>query len=430
MATVELGGNADAVEFCPNEPYLHILAAASYTLQEDHDQQGSAARLGGLYLFSADHKEETPGLTKFYHREAPGVFDIKWRPYEDGPPSLAQASADGSLCLHTLTEGSDSATLELQEKANVDVSTSMCLYVDWNPVLSSPEVVLSHSDGCISLVGLGQSEPEISASWQAHNFEAWVAVYASCQTHVLYSGGDDCQFCCWDLRENPSSPVFRDRKTHSMGVTSIQSNVLWENMLVTGSYDESLRLFDMRMAQKPLMRTELGLGGGVWRVKWHHTRRDVLLAACMHNGAAIAQVGDGGFHILEQYEEHTSLTYGASWCRGDLGNTLDVLEGDTGLDAKGHGRLHSSDVTNSDAEESKQVRPHLGEIDETARAQQKVTGEGMSKGDNGHEGSLSVDFRQLGLENSMGMRPLVATCSFYDRAVHLWRPRTFSLGQR
>lgn len=370
-----------------------------------------------------------PLVTKLYHRDAPGVFDIKWRPYDDGPPSLAQVSADGSLCLHTLKEESDPATLELHERANVDVSTSMCLYVDWNPVHSNPEVVLSHSDGSISVVCLGQSEPEISSSWRAHDFEAWVAAYDSWKTHVVYSGGDDCQFCCWDLRENPSRPVFRDRKTHGMGVTSIQSNVLWENMLVTGSYDESVRLFDLRMTQKPLMTAELGLGGGVWRVKWHHSRRDVLLAACMHNGAAIAQVCEGGFQVLEKYEGHTSLTYGASWCRGDLGSTLDVLDADEGLDTNGHDRF-CSHLTNSGAEVATQILQHVEEIEETEGAKLKLTGDRMTERDNGHKGRLPVDFSKLGSEKAMGTRTLVATCSFYDKSVHLWRPRIFSYGPR
>lgn len=419
MAKLELAGNADAVEFCPCAPYLHILAAASYTLQEGPDEQ---QRLGGLYLFSADqendHSSSTPSLTKLYHGETPGVFDIKWRPYDDdGAPCLAQAGADGSLSLHMLEEGS---ALELHEKADADVSSSMCLYVDWNPARSNPEVVLSNSDGSISVVNLGQSQPEISASWQAHDFEAWVVAYDAWQAHVVYSGGDDCHLCCWDMREAPGRPAFRDKKTHGMGVCSIQSNALWENVLATGSYDEKVRLFDTRMTHKPLCTAELGLGGGVWRLKWHHARRDILLAACMHNGAAIAEVGEGGFRVLEQYKEHTSLTYGASWYRGD--DAVDVTaERDKGLEGEGDERLCSSEVANSAGDEAGKVAQHGG-------AEGRLAGDGIGEGDDVGEERVSDEFRRLGVENSVRMKSLVATCSFYDRAVHLWRPKTFACG--
>lgn len=87
---------------------------------------------------------------------------------------------------HKLEEGPEPSTLELHEKASVDVATRMCLYVDWSPEQSNPEVVLSHSDGSISLVDLGQSEPKITASWQAHGFEAWVVAYDSWKLQVNY----------------------------------------------------------------------------------------------------------------------------------------------------------------------------------------------------------------------------------------------------
>ena len=72
----------------------------------------------------------------------------------------------------------------------------------------------------------------------------------------------------------------------------------------------------------------LGLGGGVWRLKWHpHAENaDFLLAACMHNGFRVVKANSAGFeaeptatsdcHCAEvgYYMDHKSLAYGADWC--------------------------------------------------------------------------------------------------------------------
>ena len=53
------------------------------------------------------------------------------------------------------------------------------------------------------------------------------------------------------------------------------------------SYDEQLLVWDSRQMRKPL--TDIGLGGGIWRIKWEPTRGDKILTATMYNG----------FHIID-----------------------------------------------------------------------------------------------------------------------------------
>lgn len=99
VAHCYLEGNADAVEFCPHESYYHVLAAATYTLQEG-DQ---ATRSGSISLFDVD---ADAGCFELFHRvETAGIFDIKWSPVGGnvGPnPMLAQADADGCLRIYNL----------------------------------------------------------------------------------------------------------------------------------------------------------------------------------------------------------------------------------------------------------------------------------------------------------------------------------------
>ncbi|BBN10762.1 diphthine methyl ester acylhydrolase [Marchantia polymorpha subsp. ruderalis] len=386
MAKVQLIGNADAAEFCPCEPYQHILAAASYTLQEGEEP----VRLGELYLYSAEKTAEGGSsdlsLTQIFHTETSGVFDICWRPWSDGSsrPCLAQASADGTLRLHELQDDPTSSAAELHETSRADVSSSMCLFVDWAPNSCEPQLAVSHSDGSLSVIDVGQADPQVISSWAAHGFEAWIVSYDTWKPQIVHSGGDDSQFCCWDLRDT-QRPAFRDRKTHQMGVCSIQSSPLRENILVTGSYDEHVRLWDLRMLHKPVVQAELGLGGGVWRLKWHHSDSQLLLAACMHNGFAVARVGDDEIEVLERYEEHNSLAYGGSWYAGDW------------------------EQRESGAVQTGANAPHELEAPAQKNALPFVT----------QSGSKS--------ELSPGSRCLVATCSFYDKALHIWEPKTLAV---
>jgi len=76
-------------------------------------------------------------------------------------------------------------------------------------------------------------------------------------------------------------------------------------------------LFDTRYFSIPL--TEIDVGGGAWRVKWHpcSARRTDLLVACMHDGFKIIRfaLDHGSAHgeVVKRFDTHKSLAYGADW---------------------------------------------------------------------------------------------------------------------
>lgn len=71
--------------------------------------------------------------------------------------------------------------------------------------------------------------------------------------------------------------------------------------------------------QSSVQPVQVGLGGGVWRVKWHPEKAEVALIACMQNGFAMVALGDSP--TVYSYPHQKVLGYGADWvCSG--GNWL------------------------------------------------------------------------------------------------------------
>lgn len=104
VADCFLDGNADVVEFCPHRSFQHLLAAATYTLEEgDHP-----SRSGSISIFDVNADAGGVGLNLLHKVETAGIFDMKWNPVGDNVcPLLAQADADGHLRLHRIENPGD-----------------------------------------------------------------------------------------------------------------------------------------------------------------------------------------------------------------------------------------------------------------------------------------------------------------------------------
>ncbi|EPS60586.1 hypothetical protein M569_14216 [Genlisea aurea] len=320
VAHCVLEGNADAVEFCPYEPFRNLLAASTYVLQEGD----SPSRSGSITLFDVDADSGRLELTQ--RVETAGVFDIKWSRWCSenlDRPFLAQADANGCVRIYGLQQSTSSSVSGklgncLSEVCSKCISSSsMSLCVDWHPSAASMAVGLS--DGSVSIVSLDQSILNERHHWKAHDFELWAASFDIQNPMLVYTGSDDCRFSCWDLRNDPSSrTVFSDKRAHKMGVCSIAKSPFDPNTVLTGSYDESLRIWDVRATSRPVNVSSVCHGGGVWRIKHHPEVPGLALTACMHNGFAVVRFDGSGARIAETYAKHGSLAYGADWQRRDI----------------------------------------------------------------------------------------------------------------
>jgi len=351
--------NADSVEFLPlhagaEDEDMRTFVCGNYQLNET-----TREKTGRIYLFQLEAPApaaaqaegsaaaacaaapvassaesftcpSAPRLVQQQVLDTAAIFDLKWAPrLLQGKQLLGQADASGALLLYEWSRAgaaasvgasaasaaapsaAPSSSLRLVHETQADEKAS-CLSLDWsNRVVITPEPLLavSHSNSMLSLWQLQQDGGWNLAEqrrWLAHEYEVWIAHFdAHSGGNVLYSGADDCRFRGWDLRGptvGPRSAVFSDESSHGMGVCSIASHPSRAHVLATGSYDESVRLWDTRNLRKPVLVAEHALGGGVWRVRWNNgdeagatppagkSKRDSLLCAAMHNGFAVVDV--------------------------------------------------------------------------------------------------------------------------------------------
>jgi WD40 repeat protein len=343
LATATLPLHADCAAFAPAVPGL--LAAAGYQLDE-----ATRTRAGGVWLYECGggRLRGVGGVTG-----GAGVFDAAWAPASWGggaaaaaaPATLALALADGRVETRRLEEEEEGAgrwglpLVAAGEPGGGDGAAAasppaMALYLAHHPAVPGRTAV-TLADGRVAL--MEGERPAPAARWRAHSLEAWSAAWCGACPHLLYTGGDDGVLAAWDVREagagggggDPSTPAWRaPRGAHGAGVTALApSTHAAPHVLATGSYDESVRLWDVRWPAAPLATAAVGAGGGVWRLAWRDPASpSLLLAACMHASFALVGVGadvegGGGVGVVERYTAHggDDLGYGAAWWVGGGG---------------------------------------------------------------------------------------------------------------
>ncbi|CAM9548127.1 unnamed protein product [Choristocarpus tenellus] len=238
-----------------------------------------------------------------------GILDSKWRNDPLGESAIiACATSTGRVTLHALRSHADRDAPEtLETLSTSNPSDRLLLSLDWNEIDTANEktqVVVSESDGSLSVWRChpGGGEMVCEQRWSAHVMrggapaEAWITFFSRFNPFTVISGADDGLMKGWDLRACGGeafraghswggSPSFVCRH-HGAGVTSGQWHPSREHVFASGSYDEDIRLWDIRNTRDSV--SQVSTGGGLWRLKWHPSpeagQRDLLLAACMHAG--------------------------------------------------------------------------------------------------------------------------------------------------
>lgn len=313
IASVDTIFSADSTEFCPFADNAQYLALGTYQLAENERDNETHGRKGRLYLYNVDPTSKTP-LQQVQMLETAAILDMKWNhALVDDRQVLGVVDSIGGLQLYGLWDGKLEADSRIQL---IEDTSILCLSLDWasrvhRDVEHSYTVATSHSDGQLSLVRANESNWMVDQQWMAHDLEAWIVAFNYWDTNILYSGADDAALKVWDTRAGGQMAQITNRRTYSMGVTAIQCSPHEEYRLATGSYDEHIHIWDTRNMRIPLSEAHTP-GGGIWRLKWHPTKSNLLLSASMHAGAFVIDTADNNT-ITTSFLDHESMAYGADW---------------------------------------------------------------------------------------------------------------------
>ncbi|KAL3095888.1 hypothetical protein niasHS_005647 [Heterodera schachtii] len=297
------------------------LVIGTYELAADEapigDKKNGSGRCGGICI--VDPTNLLP--IERYIRLPSGVFRLIKVPTNAITPFLTSEVNDNSAAVATLTDGRLALFTTDHFDSIADDSTT---FLPFSTTLSNGMMLdcAVNSDGrllCSDNLGhlfvlrfaLDGFHP-VDFQWRAHSSQFGgirdiSEVWSCCWTdngQCCASGGEDALLKIWDIRcptNGPNSAQLKNR-SHSAGVIflassdSIRKNFdepTAPNLLLSGSYDDHLRAFDLRQFNRPL--SEIKLNGGVWSVE--RLSDDLLLVACMYGGFPLLDASFFSFFI-------------------------------------------------------------------------------------------------------------------------------------
>lgn len=276
-----------------------IVLIGTYKLEESGLRHGSIEvyKLDGLVLQSS-----TPTSL--------AILDMK---FSNDASTLVTAHSTGHLSLWRYDSG-------LQHIEDIQVADEGVLVtsVFFHPTL--PKVLATLTSGDSAMVDLQNMDIEMLAP---HTLECWTAEFES--PNVAFTGGDDAKLIAHDLRMQQQIWAMGPR-FHDAGVVLIlpRGSRLW-----TGSYDDHLRVFDVRKLDGddgptlfagllPTEKQKENLNGGVWRLLPAPSSSQVL-ACCMYDGARILEEEGDAVHATRYFKgDHESMCYGGDWAGDDV----------------------------------------------------------------------------------------------------------------
>ncbi|GLI76859.1 hypothetical protein PoHVEF18_005137 [Penicillium ochrochloron] len=367
--TIFLDQPPSCLEFCPEIPDHFVVGTYLLSETKNEDDEVQQTKTGSVQLWKLD--PNTNNLSLVQKVSLPyAVFDLHFHPRDRS--KFAIASSTGCISLYGVS-ATERSLHQIWTKQVHDDASIPALFLAWAPEnwfsqADADGFVVTFSDSRTTVFGTSKDITDESAIAEWGSFEArqmievWFVALAAMQVSrndeskmdtipFMFTGNDfgslhTRRFESHDTKEqDDDEPLANlllehdDRaRHHTAGVTSILplpvSLVDDAPILLTGSYDEGLRVYHATRRGEVL--AEQGLGGGVWRLQLLDTRESdsdrqfLVLASCMHAGTRIVRVtqsqqdetAEWGIEVLAEFTEHESMNYASDVWKGSKPSEL------------------------------------------------------------------------------------------------------------
>jgi hypothetical protein len=178
-----------------------------------------------------------------------------------------------------------------------------CNALDIKTLNSDSSIILAMNDGCHCIFNLAKEKP-ISIK-KSHEYGLWSCMIKDMTGHIFFTGSEDSLFKMWDRRTDQKAVGVN--RTHNASINSIQNflNDDNSNYIVTGSYDETLRIIDIRKFGECVYKKKLDCS--IWDLNQLNFkgRGNLFLMACVYEGFNVFEF-DPEKIILENNENDSS----------------------------------------------------------------------------------------------------------------------------
>nr|QKY15247.1 nucleosome remodeling factor (CAF1) [Polytomella parva] len=160
--------------------------------------------------------------------------------------------------------------------------------------------------------------------YQAHQGVVEDVAWHCNYPNVFGSVGDDKRLCLWDVRKPPAEAVMTSCEAHAAEISCIAFNPFNDNILATGSADNTVALFDLRFLSRRMHCFE-GHQDEIFQIGWS-SHQETIISSCGADRRVfvwdLSRIGDeqtpedaedGPPELLFIHGGHTSKISDLSW---------------------------------------------------------------------------------------------------------------------